>query len=380
MLLKNAGGQLPLNAAALHSIAVIGWHADTGVLSGGGSAQVWPTGGAIIEGKPATPGWSNVVWDPSPPLTAIQTMAPGALVNFADGTNASAAASLAGAADVAIVFISQWTSEGMDMPSLNFTDLIHTGNPVNPIDQDALVAAVAAANPHTIVVMENGGAQVMPWLGNVSAVLEAWFPGLRGGQAIANILFGAVDPSGKLPITFPASVDDLPHPVIAGAGSAAIFPVDYTEGFLVGYKWYDANNITPLFPFGFGLSYTTFSLTNAGIVNNLAASNLNPNFQVSVSVTNTGSVAGADVAQVYLGLPDSTGEPPKRLVGWQKVTLQPGATQQLTVEVDKNDSSHPMSYWDVTSGSWLTAPGDYPVYVGDSSANLTLAGTIQVGS
>jgi beta-glucosidase len=380
VLLKNAGGQLPLNAAALHSIAVIGWHADMGVLSGGGSAQVWPTGGAITEGYPATPGWSAVVWDPSPPLTAIQAMAPGVTVNFADGTNASAAASLAGASDVAIVFISQWTSEGMDMPSLNFTDLIHTGNPVSPIDQDALVAAVAAANPHTIVVMENGGAQVMPWLGNVSAVLEAWFPGLRGGQAIANILFGAVNPSGKLPITFPASVNDLPHPVIAGAGATAIFPVDYSEGFLVGYKWYDANNITPLFPFGFGLSYTTFSLANANIVSNLAASNLNPNFQVNVTVANTGSVAGADVAQVYLGLPASTGEPPKRLVGWQKVTLQPGATEQLTIEVDENDSSHPMAYWDVTSGSWLIAPGDYPVYVGDSAANLTLAGTIQVGS
>jgi beta-glucosidase len=211
-------------------------------------------------------------------------------------------------------------------------------------------------------------------------VLEAWFPGLRGGPAIANILFGTVNPSGKLPITFPASVNDLPHPVIAGAGATTPFPVDYSEGFLVGYKWYDANNITPLFPFGFGLSYTMFSLTNASIVSNLAASNLNPSFQVNVTVANTGSVAGADVAQVYLGLPASTGEPPKRLVGWQKVTLQPGATQQLSIEVDENDSSHPMSYWDVTSGSWMTAPGDYPVYVGDSSANLTLAGTIQVGS
>ena len=380
VLLKNAGGQLPLNAAALHSIAVIGWHADMGVLSGGGSAQVWPTGGAIKEGYPATPGWSAVVWDPSPPLAAIEAMAPGVTVNFADGTNSSTAASLAGASDVAIVLISQWTSEGMDMPSLNFTDLIHTGNPVNPIDQNALVAAVAAANPHTIVVMENGGAQAMPWLGNVTAVLESWFPGLRGGPAIANILFGAVNPSGKLPITFPPNVNDLPHPAIAGAGATAPFPVDYSEGFLVGYKWYDANNITPLFPFGFGLSYTTFSLTNASIVNNLVASNLNPNFQVNVAVANTGSVAGADVAQVYLGLPASTGEPPKRLVGWQKVTLQPGATQQVNIEVDENDSSHPMSYWDVTSGSWLTAPGDYPVYVGDSSANLTLAGTIQVGS
>jgi beta-glucosidase len=380
VLLKNAGGQLPLNAAAIHSIAVIGWNANVGVLSGGGSAQVWPTGSAIVEGYPATPGWSAVVWDPSPPLSAIQAMAPGATVTFADGTNAAAAASLAAGADVAIVFVAQWTSEGMDMPSLNFTDLIHTGNPISPIDQDGLVAAVAAANPHTVVVMENGGAQVMPWLGSVSAVLEAWFPGLQGGPAIANILFGAVNPSGKLPITFPASVNDLPQPVIAGANASAPFPVNYSQGFLVGYKYYDANNITPLFPFGFGLSYTTFSLTNENVVNNLGATN--PNFQVSVDVTNTGSVAGAEVVQVYLGLPASTNEPPKRLVGWQKVLLQPGATQTVTVEVDENDSSHPMSYWDVTSESWLVAPGSYPVYVGDSSAqaSLTLAGTIQAGT
>jgi beta-glucosidase len=257
----------------------------------------------------------------------------------------------------------------MDTPSLNFTDVIHA----SPINQDALVAAVAAANPHTIVVMENGGAQVMPWLSSVSAVLEAWFPGQRGAEAIANILFGAVNPSGKLPITFPASVADLPHPAIAGSVSLiAPFPVSYSEGYLVGYKWYDANHTTPLFPFGFGLSYTTFSLTNAGVVDAL------PNLQVSVDVTNTGSVAGAEVAQVYLGLPASTGEPPKRLVGWRKVFLEPGAKQRVAVGINAYDSSHPMSYWDTNSNSWQIVPGDYLVYVGNSSANLTQAGTVHL--
>jgi beta-glucosidase len=312
-------------------------------------------------------------------MNAIQAMAPGATVRFANGTNAAAAASLAAAADVAIVFVSQWTSEGMDTPSLNFTDVIH---PASPIDQDALVAAVAAANPHTVVVMENGGVQVMPWLANVSAVLEAWFPGQRGAEAIANILFGAVNPSGKLPITFPASVADLPHPTIAGTPNASmVFPVSYSEGFLVGYKWYDSKGMTPLFPFGFGLSYTTFSLT-ADVLNYLTTSTNSPGFQVSVLVTNTGSVAGAEVVQVYLGLPAATGEPPKRLVGWRKVFLQPGAKSLVTVEVDENDSSHPMSYWDTNSNSWRTAPGDYPVYVGNSSAaaGLTLAGTVHLGS
>jgi beta-glucosidase len=238
---------------------------------------------------------------------------------------------------------------------------------------------VAAANPQTIVVMENGGAQVMPWLNQVAAVLEAWYPGEHGGQAIANILFGSVNPSGKLPITFPASVNDLPRPSIAAPpDSTSIFNVDYTiDGFNVGYKWFDAKNITPLFPFGFGLSYTTFSFSNEQLATNLSSAN--PNFQVSFSLTNTGSVAGAEVAQVYLGLPATIGEPPKRLVGWQKVLLQSGQTQNASIEVDENDSSHPLSYWDVNSNSWQVANGDYSVCLGNSSRNVTLVGTFHVG-
>jgi len=382
VLLKNANGQLPLNAAKLNSIAVIGSHADIGVLTGGGSAQVYPTEGVVLyEGYPAVPGWSQVIWIPSSPVNAIRAAAPNATVLYNDGTNAAAAASLAASTSVAIVFVSQWTSEGMDMPSLNFTDVIHS----TPINQDALVAAVAAANPHTIVVMENGGAQVLPWLGSVGAVLEAWFPGIRGGQAIANILFGSVNPSGKLPVTFPASVSQLPRPVIPGSNSTSTpFTTDFTiEGLNVGYKWYDSKGYTPAFPFGFGLSYTTFQFSNVALVNNLTASN--PNIQVTFNLTNTGAVTGAEVAQVYLALPASTNEPPKRLVGWQKVSLTPGQQQSVTVEVDENDSSHPLSYWDTTSGSWLTAPGTYTVYLGNCSAQTTqtilqTVGTFQINS
>jgi beta-glucosidase len=241
------------------------------------------------------------------------------------------------------------------------------------------VAAVAAANPRTIVVMENGGAQVMPWLNQVAAVLEAWYPGERGGQAIANILFGSVNPSGKLPITFPARVTDLPRPTIAAPhDSRTVFNVDYTiDGLNVGYKWFDAKNLEPLFPFGFGLSYTTFSFSKAQLATNL--SSRNPNFRVRFRLTNTGSVAGGEVAQVYLGLPATTAEPPKRLVGWQKVLLQPSQTQNVTIEVDENDSSHPLSYWDVNSNSWLVANGDYSVYLGNSSRNVTLVGTFHLG-
>ena len=263
-----------------------------------------PTGGpALTEGYPCPPCWSQVIWDPSSPLKAIQAKAPKAVVKFNAGTNASEAAALAASSEVAIVFVSQWASEGMDLPSLKFTDVIHA----TPINQDALVAAVAKANPHTVVVMENGGPQILPWLNQVSAVLEAWYPGQRGGPAIANILFGSVNPSGKLPVTFPADESDLPHPNIAGTPNIdTVFPVDYSEGLLVGYKWYDAKKITPQFPFGFGLSYTAFSFSGVAIGTGTGI----PGFEVLFEVTNTGPVAGAEVAQVYVGLPSSTGEPP----------------------------------------------------------------------
>ena len=376
VLLKNTAGQLPLSTS-IPSIAVIGSHADMAVLSGGGSAQVQPVGGAIRTRPdfPCPPCWAQQIWDPSSPLQAIKAKASGANVQYADGSSISAAASLAASSQVAIVFVNQWTSEGMDTPSLALSDLV---NPT-PIDQDALVAAVAAANPHTIVVIESGGPILMPWLSQVSAVLEAWYPGTSGGPAIANLLFGSVNPSGKLPLTFPASDTQLPRPVIPQPpDSYAPFDVSFSEGYSVGYKWFDANGLAPLFPFGFGLSYTTFSITNPAVVNDLA-STTRPNFQVTFTLANTGTVAGAEVAQVYLGLPSTLNEP-KRLIGWQKVKLDPGVSQSVTVEVDQNDSSHPMSYWDTTSSAWKVSPGQYTVFLGNSSAaaSLVTAGTITV--
>jgi beta-glucosidase len=376
VLLKNAGSQLPLSSS-VQTIAIIGSHADSYVLSGGGSAQVQPIGGGLTGPQPCPPCWATVTWDPSSPLAAIQAKAPSAKVQFADGSDAAAAAALAASSQVAIVFVSQWASEGMDEPSLSLTDLTSA----TPIDQDALIEAVAAANPKTIVVVESGGPILMPWLSQVSAVLEAWYPGQNGGPAIADLLFGVANPSGKLPITFPASEAQLPRPVIPQPPDGVTpFNVDYTvEGYNVGYKWYDVKGFTPLFPFGYGLSYTTFSITTPAIVNNLSSTTL-PNFQVTFNLANTGAVAGAEVAQVYLGLPASTNEPPKRLVGWQKVQLSAGASQAVTIEVDQNDSSHPMSYWDTGTSSWTVAPGTYTVYLGNTSAtaSLTTVGTLTV--
>ena len=383
VLLKNAGAQLPLNASSLRSIAVIGSHADVGVLSGGGSAQVFPVGGAALTLPPACPPYTpspggqsclnaSQIFDPSSPLLAIQTKATAASVRFDDGTDPAKAATLAAASDVAIVFVSQWESEGMDLVDLTFAN-----------DQDSLVSAVATSNPHTIVVLENGGPQLMPWLANVSAVLEVWYPGQKGGEAIANILFGSVNPSGKLPISFPASVADLPRPTIPipnPPDSTSPFNVDYTiEGLNVGYKWFDINGTQPLFPFGFGLSYTTFSISNLQLTPKAPATS---GFQVSFSLQNTGGIAGAEVEQVYLGFPAGTGEPPKRLVGWQKVSLQAGGQQQVTITIDASDSSHPLSIWSPAINGWITPNGDYTVYVGNSSAasDLSVAGTFQVGS
>jgi beta-glucosidase len=292
-------------------------------------------------------------------------------VRFDDGTNAGSAAALAAASTVAIVFVAQWESEGMDRPGLNLADVIH-----GSLDQDALVAAVVRANRRTVVVVESGGAVAMPWLGKVGAVLAAWYPGQRGGEAIANLLFGAVNPSGKLPITFPARVDDLPRPQIAmPPDDRTPFPVDYgVDGLDVGYKWFDRRGVAPLFPFGYGLSYTAFSLENPQVA---AAVTGDVGFQASVDVRNTGARSGAEVAQVYLELPASTGEA-RRLVGWRKVSLTPGAAQRVTIDVRAGDSSHPLSWWDTGARAWQVAPGSYTVFVGSSSRDLRAGGTFQI--
>jgi beta-glucosidase len=370
---------LPLNASTIKSIAVISGHADTSVLSGGGSAQVQPNGGGLVQAtQPCPPCWASVVWDPSSPLKAIQAMAPNATVTFNDGTDQVSAAALAQSSQVAIVFVTQWASEGMDQYStlLGITDeegITYLGS------QGNLVSAVLQANPNTIVVLENGGpVSLSPLV--PGAMLEAWFPGQNGGPAIADLLFGKTNPSGKLPVTFPLDDTQLPRSIITQPPSnGGIFPVNYTEGLKVGYKWFDANNLTPWFPFGFGLSYTTFTMTNTQLVNNLN-SPTNPNFQVTFTLTNTGTRAGAEVPQVYLGLPAALNEPPKRLVGWQKVSLNGGAAQQVTIEVDQNDSSQPMSYWNTSTESWTVSPGVYTVYLGNSSApaSLTTVGTLTV--
>lgn len=377
VLLKNADHQLPLSASALHSIVVIGGHADAGVLSGGGSAQVDPAGGNPVPPPPGSPKGlagllSRVIYQRSVPLEAIRKAAPGAKVEYDSGTDIASAAALAKSSDVAIVFAVQHESEGSDLPTLALSS-----------QQEELIRAVAAANPRTIVVLESGGAVTMPWLGDVSAVLESWYPGIRGAQSIAAILFGKVNPSGKLPITFPKSEADLPHPVetkqppgplksMPGMPgfkrNTKIFDVHYDEGLDVGYKWYDDRHIQPLFPFGFGLSYTTFAYSGLKVSHGDALA-------VSFQVRNTGDREGKEIAEVYATLPVSAHEPPRRLIGWKKVDLKPGETKTVSLQVQPLY----LSIFDVAQNKWRLVPGSYKVWVGGSERDLPLSKSIQLG-
>jgi beta-glucosidase len=372
VLLKNENAILPLNSAKIQTVAVIGGHADVGMISGGGSAQVDPPGGNVIAapGKGATH-WQDHIWFPTSPLEALQAKLPSAKLEFSSGQDPAAAAALAKSADVAIVFAYQWLSEGMDLATLSLSD-----------NQDALIEQVAAANPRTIVVLETGTAVTMPWIEKVGGVVEAWYAGSSGHRALANVLVGEVNPAGKLAMTFPKSEADLPHPTISplsredeGQGTGAVngrthtesrYTVHYDEGLKVGYKWYESEHKAPLFPFGFGLSYTTYAYSN--LTTDSAKRT------VSFAVTNTGERAGTEIAEVYAVLPEAADEPFKRLVGWQRIELAPGESKTVTVAVDPRV----ISIFDERKNAWSLLPGVYGIFAGPSSGDTPLKATLQV--
>ena len=264
----------------------------------------------------------------------------------------SQAVAAARSASTAVVVVSDDTeTEAADRPGLGL-----------PSAQDELISAVAAANPHTVVVIDAGAPVTMPWLGQVAAVVDAWYPGESNGAALASVLYGATDPSGHLPVTFPRSLSQVP------ASTPAQFPgvggqVQYSEGIDVGYRWYDARNLTPLFPFGYGLSYTTFAFSDLRVTPPQLAGRGAP-VTVTARVTNTGPVTGAEVAQLYLGDPAAAGEPPRQLKGFQKVTLRPGQSAVVSFTLDRHD----LSYWNDSANGWVVPDGGFRVYVGDSSA------------
>ncbi|HLK67446.1 MAG TPA: glycoside hydrolase family 3 C-terminal domain-containing protein [Bryobacteraceae bacterium] len=386
VLLKNSNAQLPLRKATLKTVAIIGSHADVGVLSGGGSAQVDPPGGNAVPPPPPPAGQAGrgmfggaPTWYPSSPMKAIQAKIPGAKVQFDGGSDPATAAALAKASDVAVVFVNQPASEGRDL------------NLALPDNQDRLVDAVVAANPRTIVVLETGGPVSMPWADKVPAILESWYPGIRGGEAIANLLFGDVNPSGKTVMTFARSESDWAYDKVfapppsatapappaqatggpggfgGGRGGMAPFDMPYREGLKVGYKWFDAEKKSPLFAFGHGLSYTTFSYSGLKATPGKETS-------VTFTVKNTGTRAGIEIAQVYATLPASTNEPPKRLVAFEPVELKAGESKTVTLTVP---ALH-ISIFDEGRNGWQVADGDYTFWVGGSSRSLPLSAVVKI--
>ena len=351
VLLRNEGGLLPLSPAT-RRIAVIGGHADKGVLAGGGSSLVYPRGGNAVPGiGPA--GWPGpVMYYPSSPLDEIARLAPDAQVHFADGADPVAAATLARDSDVAIVFATQWTGESLD------ASLTLTGN------QDALIDAVTAANPRTVVVLETGGPVLTPWADRTGAMLEAWYPGTRGGAAIANLLFGKASPSGHLPVTFPRSLDQLPHPAAPHSDDTT-----YDEGAAVGYRWFEQRHQVPQFPFGHGLGYTRFALGD------LRARPDGHGIRARFTVRNIGARAGAAVAQLYVGPAAGGWEAPRRLGGWQKVALAPGEARTMSVEVDPRL----LATFDVAANRWVIAPGVYRLGLGNSSTDILATTEVSLG-
>ncbi len=277
----------------------------------------------------------------------------------------NAAVAAARSASAAVVVVSDDTeSEATDRPSLNL-----------PSAQDELISAVAAANPHTVVVINAGAPVAMPWLSSVAGVVDAWYPGQTSGTSLASVLFGQTDPAGHLPVTFPSSLSQVP------AATTAQFPgngstVQYSEGIDVGYRWYDAHSVTPLFPFGFGLSYTKFAFRDLSV--SRAATGGTQDVRVSAVVTNTGHRAGAEVAQLYLADPAASGEPPRELAGFQRVSLAPGASARVSFVITPQQES----WWDASANGWTQTAGPYRVYVGDSSAlaDLPLRGSFAMAS
>jgi beta-glucosidase len=347
VLLKNHAGVLPLSGKD-STIALIGLDA------GAGAEAVDQAGGSVHVVQPAI----------TTPLTAIGARAAraGDTVAYNDGTDIQAAATLAKQSSVAVVYAGYAESEGSDRTSLGYDNGVCELTCVSqPANSDALIAAVAKANPRTVVVLNTGGPAAMPWLHQVAGVVEAWYPGEADGDAAAAVLFGDVNPSGKLPITFPRSLEQLPtraarqYPGVNGKAY-------YSEGLLVGYRWYDARRLRPLFPFGFGLSYTRFRLSDLQLQRSGAAE------LVRYRLTNVGSRAGSDVTQVYVRDPKAAGEPPQQLKGYRRVSLRPGQSRTVTVRL----AASAFEQWDPRTSAWHTAAGRYGIRVGDSSRHEPL--------
>ncbi|MDE2436399.1 MAG: glycoside hydrolase family 3 protein [Sphingomonadales bacterium] len=370
VLLRNEGGILPI-ASAVRRIVVIGGHADIGVLSGAGSSQVVPVGGFKLV-EPITEGPARMfgrrAFGGTPPLEALRAALPGREITYVDGRDPTVAVEAARQADAAIVFGEKFQGEAFDSPNLALDG-----------KGDALIAAVAAANPRTIAVLEIGNPVLMPWRDRVAAILVGWYPGQRGGDALAAIIAGTVNPSGRLPATFPAGIEQLPNPVLPGSNlpppskddraiygintNSPPFEIHYPEGSDAGYRWYDRKRFTPLYPFGYGLNYTRFGYDRLVVT---GGNQLEARFRV----TNTGARDGTDVAQIYITLPGKA----RRLAGWSRVALKPGESRTITIAVDPRI----LANFDAARQRWVVSPGEVRVELSRAATMPVIAAKVRI--
>lgn len=367
VLLRNHSGMLPLTRKAIR-IAVIGGNANIGVLSGGGSSQVHAKGGPVgmVSRVRSDHPFANFLaeqYQGNAPVEAIAKEAPEATVTYRSGNSVSEAVAQARMADVAIVFANSWSTEGFDQPDLSL-----------PGGQDALIEAVAQANPNTVVVLQTGNPVLMPWLDKTRGVIQAWYSGARGAEAIASVLFGSTNPSGRLPITFPAAEAQLPRPRIDGFDKVVpdfvgnpppgddVLDVDYDiEGSDVGYRWYARHGLRPLFPFGYGLSYTTFAASDLKV----------KGFRAQLTLANTGERDGATVGQLFLT--SRNGKPTRHLVGFSRAELK--AHEKTTVEL----TIDPRLLADWQADGWVMEQGLYTFAIGDNAETLGKPVSVRFG-
>jgi beta-glucosidase len=359
VLLKNDGGLLPLNPDA-GSIVIIGQSkfVDEACLGGGGSSKVTP-----LYTVPPLDGMHDVLRDLGSSATVTKLTIADDLSNLDEAKNA------AGEADMVVLMAGLVATEGADQPDANMLN-----------DQNRMLDELLGINPTTVVVMKDSNPVLMPWIDKAPAVLEVWNQGAEDGHVVADLLFGVVNPSGKVPTSYPRSEEDTLYAGkperYPGTDEGAGYPViRYSEGLEMGYRWFQAQGIEPLFGFGFGLSYTTFEIADVSVN---APGGANATVTVTGSVTNTGNVAGGEVVQVYLGLPVD-GQPPKRLVGFQKVFVEPGESKPVTITIDPAATNHPFSIWDYCIQDFTIKPGQYTVYVGNSADNTPHATTVTIG-
>jgi beta-glucosidase len=359
VLLKNDGGLLPLNHDA-GSIVLIGQSTfvDDACLGGGGSSKVIP-----LYTVPPLDGMRDVLRDLRSSATVSKVTVADDLSNLEDARAAVRKA------DAVVLMAGLVATEGVDQPDANMLN-----------DQNRMLDELLGVNPTTVVVLKDSNPVLMPWIDKASAVLEAWNQGAEDGHVVADLLFGVVNPSGKVPTSYPRSEDDTLY-----AGRPERYPgtdegdgypvIRYSEGLEIGYRWFEAQGITPLFGFGFGLSYTTFDIADVSVD---APDGARAPVRVTATVTNTGPVAGAEVVQVYLGLP-VPGQPPKRLIGFRKVFVEPGESKPVTITIDPAATNHPFDVWDYCTRRFVTKPGEYTVHVGNAADNTPHTATVTVG-